>query len=70
LTEATINLLQMVGRLIRTTDDRGVVAILDSRLHDTPHGRRIRDTLPPFTLTTDDQEAAAFLAAIPLAEGE
>jgi ATP-dependent DNA helicase DinG len=64
--EAIIHLKQMVGRLIRTSEDRGVVAILDSRLAaGSPHAGTIRASLPPFHYTHDVEEACRFLASIP-----
>ncbi len=50
---AAIRLAQGVGRLIRSTHDRGVVAILDSRLESArSYGAFMRNTLPPFWYTT------------------
>jgi ATP-dependent DNA helicase DinG len=46
-------LAQGAGRLIRTPDDRGVVAVLDSRLATTGYGARLRSSLPPLWWTTD-----------------
>lgn len=48
----TLTLEQGVGRLIRTKEDRGVVAIMDSRLSSTPYGRSIVNALPDFPTTT------------------
>jgi ATP-dependent DNA helicase DinG len=48
----TLTLEQGVGRLIRTKSDRGVVAIMDSRLSATPYGRSIVSSLPDFPVTT------------------
>ena len=50
---AALLLAQGVGRLLRTTDDRGVVAILDSRLATARYGGYLRASLPPFWQTTD-----------------
>jgi ATP-dependent DNA helicase DinG len=50
---AAMRLAQGVGRLIRSTDDRGVVAVLDSRLETARgYGAFLRRTLPPFWYTT------------------
>lgn len=46
LPEAAISLRQGFGRLIRTKDDRGIVAILDRRLHTRPYGRMLLRSLP------------------------
>ncbi len=48
LPEAILRLRQGVGRLIRSKSDRGLVAILDSRLVSKGYGRHILDSLPPF----------------------
>lgn len=45
--EAIRTLRQGVGRLIRTKDDRGVVFLLDSRVHRRHYGRRFINSLPP-----------------------
>jgi ATP-dependent DNA helicase DinG len=44
---AAIALKQGFGRLIRRRDDRGIVAILDSRVVTRTYGRVFLDTLPP-----------------------
>lgn len=49
----TLILEQAFGRLIRSVDDWGMVAILDSRLASKPYGRRIRTALPPAPEMTD-----------------
>jgi ATP-dependent DNA helicase DinG len=50
---AAVRLAQGVGRLIRSDEDRGVVAILDSRLETArSYGSFLRQTLPPFWYTT------------------
>lgn len=46
LPEAAISLRQGFGRLIRTKDDRGIVAILDRRLHTKTYGRVLLRSLP------------------------
>ncbi len=52
-THAALLLAQGAGRLIRTTDDRGVVAILDPRLVTARYGSFLRASLPPMWPTTD-----------------
>jgi ATP-dependent DNA helicase DinG len=52
-THAGLRLAQGVGRLIRTSTDRGVVAVLDSRLATARYGGFLRASLPPFWPTTD-----------------
>lgn len=50
---AALLLAQGAGRLIRSADDRGVVAILDPRLVRARYGPYLRRSLPPFWTTTD-----------------
>jgi ATP-dependent DNA helicase DinG len=52
-THAAVRLAQGAGRLIRATGDRGVVAVLDSRLATARYGGFLRAALPPFWATTD-----------------
>lgn len=65
-THAALLLAQGVGRLIRTTQDKGVVAILDPRLSTARYGGFLKASLPPMWSTTDPQvvrQALARLAA-------
>ena len=50
---AALLLAQGAGRLLRRTDDRGVVAVLDSRMATARYGGYLRASLPPFWTTTD-----------------
>jgi ATP-dependent DNA helicase DinG len=50
---AAVRLAQGAGRLIRSGTDRGVVAVLDSRLATARYGGYLRASLPPFWYTTD-----------------
>ena len=52
-THAALLLAQGAGRLIRTTSDKGVVAILDPRLVTARYGGFLRASLPPMWSTTD-----------------
>ncbi|MBM4282905.1 MAG: ATP-dependent DNA helicase [Deltaproteobacteria bacterium] len=47
--EAALVLKQGAGRLLRTVDDAGVVAVLDGRLRKKRYGRVFLDALPPMT---------------------
>jgi ATP-dependent DNA helicase DinG len=58
---AALLLAQGAGRLLRGIDDRGVVAVLDSRMATARYGGYLRASLPPFWATTD---AAAVRAAL------
>ncbi len=51
--KAGLLLAQGAGRLIRGMEDKGVVAVLDSRLATAGYGRALRASLPPFWYTTD-----------------
>ena len=50
---AALLLAQGAGRLLRRVDDRGVVAVLDSRMATARYGGYLRASLPPFWATTD-----------------
>ncbi|WP_300677926.1 ATP-dependent DNA helicase [Nocardioides sp.] len=52
-THAALLLAQGAGRLIRTTSDRGVVAILDARLATARYGGFLKASLPPMWPTVD-----------------
>jgi ATP-dependent DNA helicase DinG len=50
---AALLLAQGAGRLLRRMDDRGVVAVLDSRMATARYSGYLRASLPPFWATTD-----------------
>jgi ATP-dependent DNA helicase DinG len=52
---AALLLAQGAGRLLRSMDDRGVVAVLDPRLVTKRYGDYLRASLPPFWQTTDPE---------------
>jgi ATP-dependent DNA helicase DinG len=59
---AAVRLAQGVGRLIRSTGDKGVVAVLDSRLETARgYGAFLRKSLPPFWYTTRPDAALGAL---------
>jgi ATP-dependent DNA helicase DinG len=58
---AALLLAQGAGRLLRRADDRGVVAVLDSRMATARYGRFLKDSLPPFWFTTDRQTVLSAL---------
>jgi len=60
LPEATLALKQGVGRLIRTETDRGVMAILDSRINTARYGTRMIASLPPARRTNRFEDVVAF----------
>ena len=51
--EAIIKLKQGFGRLIRTSEDKGIVVILDSRILTKRYGRLFIDSLPPCPIILD-----------------
>ncbi|MEA9389495.1 ATP-dependent DNA helicase [Acerihabitans sp. TG2] len=61
--EAVIALKQGVGRLIRDSDDRGVLIICDQRLVTRPYGQIFLKSLPPAPRTRSLQRAIDFLQA-------
>lgn len=63
LPQATLQLKQGFGRLIRSATDRGVVAILDSRIIRKGYGRRVVDALPPARRTDRIEVVEEFFAA-------
>jgi len=60
LPATSLRLKQGFGRLLRTTTDRGVVAILDARLWSRDYGRRLLDDLPDCPRTDQRDDVAAF----------
>jgi ATP-dependent DNA helicase DinG len=61
LPRATMLLAQGVGRLIRNRTDRGVVAVLDTRLAEARYKSLLFKKLPPMKRTRDQGEVTAFL---------
>ncbi len=53
LARAALLLAQGAGRLIRSETDRGVVAVLDSRMATSGYGQALRASVPPLWFTTD-----------------
>ncbi|HEY7698027.1 MAG TPA: helicase C-terminal domain-containing protein, partial [Vicinamibacteria bacterium] len=60
---AILALKQGLGRLIRSKTDRGVVAVLDSRLSTMAYGKRFIHSLPPYRFTQDREQVAQFFEA-------
>lgn len=61
LPRATMLLAQGVGRLIRSATDRGVVAVLDTRLAEKGYRSQMFKKLPPMKRTRDKLEVTEFL---------
>jgi ATP-dependent DNA helicase DinG len=68
-THAALLLAQGSGRLIRTTTDRGVVAVLDPRLVTARYGGFLKASLPPMWATTDPDVARQALKRLAGAVG-
>ena len=51
--EAVLALKQGFGRLIRSKTDRGILAILDNRIHRMGYGKTFLASLPKYTVTHD-----------------
>ena len=65
---AATSLAQAAGRLIRTSEDKGVVAVLDRRLATAGYWRTLIAALPPMTRTRDRAEIEQFLRDITAAQ--
>jgi ATP-dependent DNA helicase DinG len=63
LPTAMLQLRQGFGRLIRSHEDQGVVAILDPRLRTKPYGRAFLAALPHCPIVDDRAGVAAFFGA-------
>ena len=61
LPRAATMLAQGAGRLIRTAEDRGVVAVLDPRLATASYRGVLLSTLPPMRRSVDPDEVEVFL---------
>lgn len=58
---AALLLAQGAGRLIRSSEDRGMVAVLDPRLETARYGRVLAGAMPPLWRTDDPDVAVAAL---------
>ncbi|MBB0245306.1 ATP-dependent helicase [Streptomyces alkaliphilus] len=63
-THAALLMAQGAGRLVRAAGDRGVVAVLDSRLARSRYGSFLRASMPDFWYTHDAAQVRRSLAAI------
>jgi Rad3-related DNA helicase len=59
---AVLRLKQGIGRLLRSKDDRGVMAILDKRLYTKSYGRQVLAALPPARRTAEIADVRSFFA--------
>ena len=56
--QAVITLKQGIGRLIRSKTDRGVIALLDTRLRTKSYGRDFLNSLPRTRITSELKDVA------------
>ena len=56
--QAVITLKQGIGRLIRSKTDKGVIALLDTRLRTKSYGKDFVNSLPKMRVTADLQDVA------------
>jgi ATP-dependent DNA helicase DinG len=59
--QAVLALKQGFGRLIRAKTDRGVLALLDTRIQRMPYGKIFLESLPRYRVTHELTEVARFL---------
>lgn len=57
---AVLDLKQGLGRLLRSSTDRGLLAVLDPRITTKPYGRRFLKSLPPYTISNDPEFCRRF----------
>ena len=62
LPRAILALRQGVGRLMRTSSDKGLLAILDVRLFTKQYGRMFLKSLPPSPLAREIADVVSFFA--------
>ena len=70
LPQAVIRLRQGFGRLIRSSRDRGVVVIADSRLQTRDYARRFLEALPPAAVFREPSDRVAARVADFVAAGK
>lgn len=58
--QAVITLKQGIGRLIRSKTDKGVIALLDTRLRTKSYGRDFLNSLPRIRITAELKDVAQF----------
>lgn len=60
--QAALALKQGFGRLIRSSTDRGVLALLDNRITKQRYGQVFFDSLPDYAFTTEIEDVERFFA--------
>src|SRR5438309_389520 len=59
---AILRLKQGLGRLLRSTTDRGILAVLDNRISTKPYGRLFMESLPDYEVTDSVEKLVEFMA--------
>src|SRR2546426_3340581 len=59
---AILRLKQGLGRLIRSTTDRGILAVLDNRISTKSYGKLFMESLPDYEVTDSIEKLAEFMA--------
>lgn len=65
---SVIMLRQGIGRLIRDTDDKGIIMIADPRLTTRRYGEAYIQSFPPMPMTRDEEKVLAFIDTLSLSE--
>ena len=58
---AILRLKQGLGRLIRSTTDRGILAVLDNRISTKSYGRLFMESLPDYEVTDNIADLVRFM---------
>jgi ATP-dependent DNA helicase DinG len=58
--QAVLSLKQGFGRLIRAKTDRGLLALLDTRIQRMPYGKIFLESLPKYGTTQELSEVGRF----------
>ncbi|PYR97897.1 MAG: helicase [Acidobacteria bacterium] len=58
---AILRLKQGLGRLLRSTTDRGILAVLDNRISTKPYGRLFMESLPDYEVTDSVEKLVEFM---------
>jgi ATP-dependent DNA helicase DinG len=58
---AILRLKQGFGRLLRSTTDRGILAVLDNRLSTKSYGRLFMNSLPDYEVTNQIEDLVDFM---------
>ena len=62
---AILRLKQGLGRLIRSTTDRGILAVLDNRISTKSYGRLFMESLPDYEVTYSAEKLVEFMCNSP-----